>query len=95
MEAVVREFWLQAGLKGDIVGYGLELGYLFFQFKEARKRDAILHQPWVVAGQALAMEPWWLGFFIVGGHWHGPGVGSSSMVVGGAFRGGDDPKHST
>lgn len=67
VEMMVREFQLQARLKGDVVGYDLEQGYLLFHFKEAGERDVILHRPWVVAGQALAMEPWWLGFFPVEG----------------------------
>lgn len=65
MEAVVREFRLRAGLKGEVAGYGLEQGHLLFCFKEAGERNLIFCQSWVVAGQTLAVEPWQPSFFLI------------------------------
>lgn len=63
MKAVVREFLLWVGLKGELVGYGLEQGHLLFHFKKAKERDLILSRSWVVVGQTLAVVLWRPGFF--------------------------------
>lgn len=57
-EAVIREFRLRAGVKGGVVGYNLEMGHFIFRFEETEERERVLGRPWVVAGQALAVEPW-------------------------------------
>ena len=56
MEAAERELKLHAGLKGEVEGFGLEWGHLMVQFSDPDERDLVLDRPWVVAGQALAME---------------------------------------
>ena len=59
VEAVIKEFGQQAALKGEVVVYNMEQGHLMVRFMEAGERDLILGRSWVVAGQALAVEPWW------------------------------------
>ena len=58
MEAVIIELRQWAGVKGEVVGYNLELGHLLFWFVEAGDRELALNRPWVVAGQVLAAETW-------------------------------------
>ena len=51
------EFKLRVRLKGEVVGFYLEKAHFVAHFLETRKRDLVLGQPWVVAGQVLAIEP--------------------------------------
>lgn len=60
---MAREFWLRAGLKGEVAGFNLENEFAMFCFKDARKKDLVVRRPWVVVGHALVVEPWRSGFF--------------------------------
>ena len=55
-EAAITELRQRAGVKGEVVGYNLELGHLLFRFAEAGDREMALGRPWVVAGQVLVAE---------------------------------------
>lgn len=86
MEMVARDFQLQSGLKGEVAGFDLEKGFSLFRFKEARERDLVLRRPWVVVGQALAVELWRPWFFPLEGPsdrpWFGFGHCSSQWSSG-------------
>lgn len=57
IDMVARDFRSWAGLKGGVAGFSLEKGIAPLHFEEARERDLVLHQPWIVMGHALAVKP--------------------------------------
>lgn len=57
VETMARDFRSKAGLKGEVVRFNMENGFVMFCFKEAREKDLAFHLPWVVASQARTMEP--------------------------------------
>lgn len=59
---VAKDFY-HAGLNGEVEGFGLDKGVAIVRFKKVGKRDIVLRWSWVVASQALVVEPWRLGFF--------------------------------
>ena len=58
VEAAIGDFQSRAGVKGEVTGYLLDRGHLLFCFADGGDRKAVLGTPWVVAGQALAVELW-------------------------------------
>ena len=67
LELVARDFRLCGVIRGEVSVFGLDGGLLLFRFGEPEEQDYVLRWPWVVAGQALALEPWRPGFFPVEG----------------------------
>ncbi|KAG1327327.1 hypothetical protein COCNU_01G012610 [Cocos nucifera] len=44
--------------QGEVRALDLEQGHLLVRFEDAGERDLVLGWPWVVSGQALAVEQW-------------------------------------
>lgn len=91
IEMVARDFRLHVGQKGEVMGFRLEKGFSIFCFKEIGEWDLVLS--WVIASQALAVEPWRPGYFPTeGAVWLGPTATSSVGILG---KGGASRRAST
>lgn len=66
-DLVARDFQSRTGIKGGVAGFSFKKEFALVHFKEARERDLVLHQPWVIIGQVFVMEPPRPSFFLMEG----------------------------